>query len=241
MNLSGKNAVITGATGAIGRAIALRLLGRGVNVCLLSRSEVDTATYPDANCTAGAFVRAFKGDLDRDADLGAFCEFVGREVPTVDILVHSAGVYSAGSVEATPVEELDRLYRINLRAPYLLSQLLLPKLKQSKGQIVFINSSAGIRTGAGLSQYAASKFALHALSDSLRQEVNGDEVRVLSIFPGRTASAMQAEVARLEQKPYDPEGLIQPQDIAQLVVQSLELPTTAEVTDIHVRPFRKPS
>ena len=91
-----------------------------------------------------------------------------------------------------------------------------------------------------LSQYASSKFALHALADCLRQEVNGDGIRVLSIFPGRTASKMQEEVHLMEQRAYDPESLIQARDIAEIVVKSLELPATAEVTDIHIRPFKKP-
>jgi short-subunit dehydrogenase len=154
--------------------------------------------------------------------------------------VHSAGAYYAGTVEDTPVQELDRLYRVNLRAPYLLTRSLLSSLRQSRGQIVFINSSAGIKGAAGLSQYASSKFGLHGLSDSLRQEVNADGVRVLSVFPGRTASKMQEEVHRIEQRAFVPGNLLQPRDIAEIVVKSLELPATAEVTDIHVRPFRKP-
>jgi NADP-dependent 3-hydroxy acid dehydrogenase YdfG len=184
-------------------------------------------------------VWAYKGNLARDADLIGFCEYIGEQVATADILVHSAGAYYAGTVEDTPVEELDRMYRTNLRAPYLLTRLLLPRLKRSKGQIVFINSNAGLRGTAKQSQYAASKFALHALSDSLRQEVNGDEIRVLSVFPGRTVSQMQEAIHRFEQRAFDPENLIQPQDIAEIAVKSLELPATAEVTDIHIRPFRK--
>jgi len=240
MNLAGKNAVITGATGAIGRAIAVELIGRGVNVCLLSRNSVDTQAYLEAGRSSKAVVWTYTGNLASDTDIAGFCDYIGEQVSAVDILVHSAGAYYAGTVEDTPVEELDRLYQINLRAPYLLTRLLLPKLKQSKGQIVFMNSSAGVKAGAGLSQYASSKFALHALTDSLRQEVNGDQIRVLSVFPGRTASQMQEAVYRFEQRAFDPENLIQPQDIAEIVVKSLELPATAEVTDIHIRPFRKP-
>lgn len=241
MNLAGKNAVITGATGAIGKAIAMALIGKEVNVCLLGRKDIDTSTYFESGCSSKVVVQAYKGDLENNAGLAAFCEYVSEQVPAVDILVHCAGAYYAGTVEDTPVEELDRLYRINVRAPYVLTQLLLPKLRQSKGQVVFMNSSAGVKAGARLSQYASSKFALHALSDCLRQEVNNDEIRVLSVFPGRTASKMQEAVHRFEQREFDPENLIQPQDIAQVIIKSLELPVTAEVTDIHIRPFRKPA
>lgn len=241
MSLAGKNAVVTGATGGIGRAIVSALIAREVNVCLMSRTNVDEPTYLNAERPGKVAVWAYRGDLACDTELAGFCEYIGEHVSTVDILVHSAGAYYAGTVEDTPVEELDRLYRVNLRAPYLLTQSLLPKLKQSKGQIVFINSSAGVKAAEKLSQYASSKFALHALSDSLRQEVNGDEVRVLSVFPGRTASRMQEVVSGFEQRTFDPANLIQPQDIAEIVVKSLELPATAEVTDIHIRPFKKPT
>jgi NAD(P)-dependent dehydrogenase (short-subunit alcohol dehydrogenase family) len=239
MKLSGKNAVVTGGTGGIGKAIVTALLAEDVTVCLLSRNSVDVQTYRPAGRSDEATVQAYRGDLVSDTDVAAFCEYLGGQLPTIDILVHSAGAYCAGSVEDTPVEELDRVYRVNVRAPYLLTRLLLPRLIQSKGQIVFMNSSAGVKTGAGLSQYASSKFALRALSDSLRQEVNEDEVRVLSVFPGRTASRMQEKVHRLEQRAFDPRYLIQPEDIAEMVVKSLELPRSAEVTDIHIRPLRK--
>jgi short-subunit dehydrogenase len=239
MDLTGKNAVITGGTGSIGKAIAMKLISRGVNACLLSRNSIDTSAYHEAERSGKVKVLTYKGNLTCDDDLEGFCKYIGEQVATVDILVQSAGVYYTGTIEDTPVEELDRIYRANLRAPYLLTRLLLPRLKRSKGQIVFINSSAGLRGGAKQSQYAATKFALHALSDSLRQEVNGNGIRVLSVFPGRTASQMHKADHRFEQHVFDPEDLIQPQDIAEIAVKSLELPATAEVTDIHIRPFIK--
>ena len=239
MKLAGKNAVITGATGGIGRAIATKLIGKGVNVCLLSRHDVDVRGYFETGHSSAGRVFTYTGDLACDTDLAGFCAYIGDHVSTVDILVHSAGAYYTGTVAETQVEVLDRLYRVNLRAPYLLTQSLLPKLKQSRGQIVFMNSSAGVKGAEKLSQYASSKFALRALADCLRQEVNGDGIRVLSVFPGRTASRMQEEVHLLEQRTYDPKILIQPGDIADIIVKSLELPVTAEVTDIHVRPFIK--
>jgi NADP-dependent 3-hydroxy acid dehydrogenase YdfG len=240
VNLAKKNAVITGATSGIGRAIATELIGKGVNICLLSRNDVDVQGCFGVTRSSSVCVWTYKGDLACDADLACFCEYIREKLTTVDILVHSAGAYCAGTVMETQIDELDRLYRVNLRAPYLLTQLLLPRLKQSKGQIVFMNSSAGVRGAEKLSQYASSKFALRALADCLRQEVNGDGIRVLSVFPGRTASKMQEGVHLLERRTYDPESLIQPRDIAEIIVNSLELPVTAEITDIHIRPFKKP-
>jgi len=156
------------------------------------------------------------------------------------VLVHSAGVISMGPVESAPVEELDRQYRINVRAPYVLTRALLPMLMPRRGQIVFVNSFAGLAAAPNLSQYAATKFALKALADSLRAEVNPAGVRVLTVYPGRTATPMQAAVHEMEGKPYRPESLAQPEDVAALVIGALCLPRTAEVTELFVRPMRKP-
>jgi len=156
----------------------------------------------------------------------------------LDILVHNAGAMTFGTVEATPVSELDRQYRISLRAPYLLTQALLPLLRARRGQIVFVNSSAGLTARQGLTQYAAAKFGQKALADGLRGEVNRDGIRVVSIYPGRTATAMHAAFAAKEGVGYRDEDLAQPADIASIVLNALMLPRTAEVTDLSVRPMQ---
>jgi len=122
VNLAKKNAIITGASGSIGRAIAMELLGKGVNVCLLSRNHVDVREYIEKRSSASVCAWAYKGDLSCDIDLAGFCEFIRVQVPTVDILVHSAGAYYAGLIAETQVDELDRLHRVNLRALYILTQ-----------------------------------------------------------------------------------------------------------------------
>jgi short-subunit dehydrogenase len=104
-------------------------------------------------------------------------------------------------------------------------------LRRGQGQIVFINSLVGLNAKGGSSQYSATKHALKALADSLREEVNPYGLRVLSVFVGRTASPMQAAVHRMEDRRYHPELLVQPDDVA----SALSLSRTDEVTDISVR------
>lgn len=235
-----KIAVITGASSGIGKAIALSLAAQGATVCIVGRRL-------DALEEAGKIARetsprvlVHQADLTLDGDIKDLVMRLRDDVEHVDILVHSAGVISLGSVETTSVKDLDWQYSVNVRAPYLLTQALLPMIRSCWGQIVFINSTAG-RTGApGVSQYAATKHALKALADSLRGEVNGDGIRVLSVFVGRTATPMQASVHEMESRPYHPERLLQPEDIASVVINALSLPRTAEVTDINVRPMIKP-
>jgi len=97
----------------------------------------------------------------------------------------------------------------------------------------------GVHARANVGQYAATKHALKAMADSLRDEVNPAGVRVLSVFAGRTATPMQQTIYRLEKKAYDAQLLLQPEDIASVVIHTLTLPRTAEVTDIHIRPLVK--
>jgi len=145
----------------------------------------------------------------------------------VDLLLHCAGTITLGRMESAPLEAFDRQYRINVRAPFALTQALLPMLKTRRGQVVFINSSAGINAMPNVGQYAATKHALKAVADSLRAEVNAEGVRVLSVYPGRTATPMQASVHEREGKAYIPERLMQPEDVAGVVINALCLPRTA--------------
>lgn len=92
---------------------------------------------------------------------------------------------------------------------------------------------------ANVGQYAATKHALKAIADILRIEVNADQVRIISVFPGRTATSQQAIIHEMEDKPYHPERLMQPEDVAAAAINALSLPRTAEVTDISLRPFVK--
>jgi NADP-dependent 3-hydroxy acid dehydrogenase YdfG len=110
-------------------------------------------------------------------------------------------------------------------------------LRSSQGQIVFINSSAGLSGRAKASQYAATKFGLKAVADCLRPEVNAAGVRVLSVFPGSVSGPMQKAVREMLGEEY-PERLLQPEDIAAAVITALGLPRSAEITDINIRPFQ---
>jgi NADP-dependent 3-hydroxy acid dehydrogenase YdfG len=137
------------------------------------------------------------------------------------------------------IEDLDRQYRTNVRGPYLLTQALLPLLRECHGQIVFMNSTVGLEARAGVGQYAATQHALRAIADALRAEVNADGVRILSVYLGRTATARQAHIFRLEGRRYAPELLVQPADVAHMVMAALLVPRTAEVTEIRMRPLMK--
>ena len=232
-------AVVTGASSGIGKAIALNLAAHGANLCLVGRKLETLEVVAERARETSSKVRNYKADITLDEDIDKLRDKLQQDFGYIDILIHSAGAISLGTVEDAKVEDFDWQFRTNARAPYLLTQVLLPMIKPRKGQIVFINSSAGLRASGNLGQYAATKFALKAIADSLREEVNGEGVRVLSVYPGRTATPMQSAVHKLEGREYHPELLMQSADAAAVVVNALSLPGSAEVTEIFVRPMSK--
>jgi NADP-dependent 3-hydroxy acid dehydrogenase YdfG len=233
-------AVVTGAGSGVGRAIALGLAREGATLGLVGRTRERLEETASLVRGAGTAAQCYPADLALDEHLEEVCGSLQRDWESLDMVVHSAGMTALGRVEQAPVEELDRQYRVNTRAPYALTRSLLPLLRRRQGQVVFINSSAGLHARGGVGPYAATKHALRALADSLRDEVNADGVRVLSVFLGRTATPMQERVHRAEGRVYRPERLVQPDDIAAMVLCALRLPRTAEVTDLSIRPLAKP-
>jgi short-subunit dehydrogenase len=232
-------AVVTGASGGIGRAVAEALAAQGMSLGLTGRDADRLQGIARDMAAHAPRVVAHAADLSSDEGIRGLVERVTTDFGRVDVLVHAAGIVRLGSVETAAWDDLDEQYRINLRAPYLITKALLALLKDSSGQVVFVNSSAGLVPGADNGAYAATKHALHSIATSLRDQVNPYGVRVLSVYPGRTATPMQARVHQLEGRRYEAAGLLQPSDVADMIVAALALPRTADVTDIMVRPMKK--
>lgn len=234
-------AVVTGAGNGIGRAIALSLAVEGATVCMVERRPQELESIATAGRATSLELLPYQVDLAREEEINQLATSLRADFEYIDILIHSAGVFSLGPVARASVAEFERQYRTNVLAPYALTQALLPMLRLRRGQIVFINSTAGIVAQPNVSQYAATKHALKAIADSLREEVNEDGIRVLSVYPGRTATPLQAAVHAMENKIYCPENLMQPDDVAAVIINALGLPRTAEVTEIRMRPLKRPA
>ncbi|MFE1317060.1 SDR family oxidoreductase [Kitasatospora phosalacinea] len=225
--------LITGAGSGIGAVVADQLTARGEELWLLVRDARRAAQlrerYPDA--------RTLVGDLDDPAKLS--WAFGHQALPVeLDSLLHVAGVVELGTVAETPVKAWQHQLNVNAVAPAELTRLLLPSLRLARGHVVFVNSGAGLRADPTWGSYAASKFAVRALADALRQEEHANGVRVTSVYPGRTATPMQQKVHQQEGAAYDPERWIAPESVATAVLTALDLPRDAEITEITVRPGR---
>lgn len=240
MDFEGKTAVITGASSGIGHAIALDLLRRRTTVHLLGRTLDPLPEIDAVAAENGAGVHRHRLDLGDEDQIVRRIHDLTTSLSSLDFLIHSAGTIRLGKTEDMSPDDFDLQFRVNVRAPFLLTRGLLPLSKAARGQIVFINSSAAHHSTPNIAPYAASKAALRALADCMREEVKHDGIRVISIYPGRTASRMQEAVHRWESKEYEPEALLQPSDVSAAVMTALAAPLTAETTDIHIRPFQTP-
>lgn len=219
--------LVTGAGSGIGEVVTRRLHERGDHLVLLARNERRAedlaAAYPGADVLVA--------DLARPETLD------GLALPErLDSAVHAAGVVELGTVAELSTSAWTDQLVVNLVAPAVLTRLTLPALRAARGTVVLLNSGAGITAKAEWGAYAASKHGLRALADSLRAEEAGTGVRVTSVFPGRTATPMQAEVHRQEGKEYDAGDWVRAETVADLVLHVLDLPPDAVVPEVLVQP-----
>ena len=234
---AGQTAVVTGATSGIGRAIAVALAADGYRVHAIGRHVGRLAALQAEIGEKGLVIH--RVDLADDVALAAVTDELAAD-GRLDVLVLAAGVHAHQRVAEASLDDFDAIIRTNLRVPFDLTRRLLPTLVATQGEVILINSTVGLRSGPGIAAYGASKHALRAFADSLRDEVNRSGVRVLSLYVGRTATPMQAEIHADESRTYEPERLIQPADVAAMVVAAISIPRTAEVTELSIRPMQPP-
>jgi NADP-dependent 3-hydroxy acid dehydrogenase YdfG len=217
-------ALITGAGGGIGAAIATALAPTHSLLLAGRPSERLDAVAERLGATT------FPLDLTDGGEIDAACEVVDE----LDVLVHNAGASIPGHVADSHVDEWRATFAVNVFGVVELTLALLPALRRARGHVVFINSGAGRTVLPGMASYSASKFAARAFADSLR----GDEpdLRVTTIYPGRTDTDMQRELIAFEGKEYDPANFLRPETVAGAVANAVSTPRDGHVHEIVLRP-----
>ncbi|HNI70884.1 MAG TPA: SDR family oxidoreductase [Marmoricola sp.] len=219
--------LVTVSGSGIGAAIADLLQHRGDELVLLARSQRRAADlqerYPGADCLV--------------ADLNHPEQCAGLAIPDrLDSVIHAAGVVDLGPIASAQLDVVQEQVQVNLVSPVLLTQACLPALRAARGTVVFINSTAGLTANPGWGAYAASKFGLRAVADTLRAEEQPNGVRVTTVFPGRTATPMQEQVHAMEGRTYDSSAWMQPETVAARVIDAIDLPPDAVMAEVVLRP-----
>nr|WP_306254872.1 SDR family NAD(P)-dependent oxidoreductase [Ornithinimicrobium cryptoxanthini] len=215
-------AVVTGATGGIGRALVTELIERGYWVVAVGRSPASLTDVlpPDR----GAFVHWDQRDRTVPRALA--------ELEQVDVLVHNAGVAPLTSVEDTSAESVADILSVNLTSATVLTASLLRALRRARGHVVFIHSSRGMSGVPGWSGYLGSKAALEHLANSLRAEECDQGLRVTSVFPGAVATELLRQVREDRGQPFEPERSVSPATAARLIADAVQHPGGGYLTEL---------
>jgi short-subunit dehydrogenase len=216
--------LVTGASSGIGRALALAWAKRGASLVLSSRGEAALAEVAEEARRAGSTAVAVPGDVTREEDRLRLVDRAKVEFGRLDVLVNNAGRGYYGTTRSVDLAELEAIFALNVFAPLRLAQLAIDPLTRSSGTIVMISSIAGVAATPRYGAYAASKFALEALSASLRAELVGTGVRVLVVRPGPVDTPFRAHSLTSDVQPRNaPEGEKQrPEEVAELTVRAVE-------------------
>lgn len=221
-------AVVTGATGGIGRTIVADL-ARDHHVYALGRSAEKLASLAKI-----AQVTPVECDLVGELLDGPSHPL--EELTRIDVLVNAAAIAERRSIEEASVADWRTHLDTNVVVPAELTRRLLPALRAAEGLVVFINSGAGRGAYPGNTVYAATKHALYALSDALRKEEAGGGVRVTSVAPGPVDTPMLEGLTASAGGNYSPEHYIVPAEVAAAVRTAVDAGPSTQITDISVRP-----
>jgi len=241
-NLSGKTALVTGASSGIGRSTALALAAAGAQVTLVARraSRLDDLAAQIKADGGQALARA--ADVTDEVDATQAVEDAVGHFGGLDILVNAAGMTQVGKVENANLADWRYVFELNFWAGLYTSRAAIPALKAGGGDIVNVSSTAGRRpVGATFGPYAASKFALTAFTESLRAEVTLAGIRVCIIEPGATATEIHAhikdeKVRESTRQHIEKDGAMQPEDVAAAIVFVVGLPRRVNVSQLMIRP-----
>ncbi len=230
--LDGRVALITGASRGIGKAIAILLAQEGVRILANARSKDHLQSTVEDITKQGGQVTPLPGDLAEASDVHRLAQEAMNAYGRMDILVNNAGISIKKPFYDSTEEEWNRLFAVNALAPFLLCRDCLPALKKSDAAtIVQIGSVVGLKGYIEQSVYSASKHALMGFTKVLAQEVQPFGIRVHAINPG----GVYTDMVKTMRPDLDPGGLIQPEEIAEVVLFLLTHRENAMIDDIHLR------
>ena len=230
-SLQGKTAFITGAGKGLGKAMALALAAEGVNLLLVGRTATDlNDTAKEAKeINNDINVNVATADVSDYKQVQDTVKLLTQDNSTIDILINNAGILRVGGILDLPVEEFENSIKTNVLGTYYVLHEVLPFLtEQTSSDVINIASTAGLKGNANLSAYGASKAAVINMTEAVMQEFRKKGVRVTTINPSTIATEMTLNAKFTDG---NEEKVLQPQDLAYLIVSHLKLPQRAFVKD----------
>jgi len=221
ISLQGKTAIITGGGRGLGRAVALQLAQEGVNIAITGRNEDTLKITAEEIKQLGVKAAYAVFNVESEAEVKAGIDKLVNELGGVDILINNAGVGQFGTLEAMSSADWEQVMRVNLFGVYYVSMAVYPYLKaKGEGDIVNVSSTAGLKGGANMSAYAASKAAVVSLSQSMMAEWRKHNTRVITLTPSTIASDMSIQGGLTDG---NPDKVLQPEDFAEWVRDMLKM------------------
>ena len=220
--LKGRVAVVTGASSGIGEATARELASRGAAVVLASRDAGKLEALRREISASGSRALAAKTDISDAGSVDAMVREAVEAFGSIDVLVNNAGLGLSGRVAELRAEDLRYVFEVNTIGPLNCIQAALPRMPRG-GRVINVSSVVGRRSIPKVGGYCATKFALNALSDSLRVEVADRGITVTSVYPGTTRTAFRENSRRTknERRGWRPKG-VTPEKVAGKIADAAE-------------------
>ena len=230
--LSGKVAIVTGASRGIGRAISIALAQETATIVLAARSIPKLQETSELVKKAGGYAEIIVTDLLQEESIKKLVKTVGEKFGQLDILINNAGITHSSKFEETRTEDWQRCMQVNATAPFILCRDALPLLRKSPtSYIINVSSVVGIKGYPLQCAYTASKHALRGATMSLAEELNGTNIRVHLICPGGVDTDLIPQV-RPDLKSED---LMRPEEIAELVLYLVTHKGIGFIDELHIR------
>lgn len=244
-NIEGKVVIITGASSGIGEAVAKHLTSLGAKVSLSARRKEKLDQIVQDIEQAGGSARAFITDVTKKEDVDALVKNTIEAFGKVDVLFNNAGLMPLSRLENLHYEEWERMIDTNIKGVLYGVGAVLPVFKEQKsGHVINVSSVAGHRVGPGAAVYSATKFAVRAISEGLRQEVKPYNIRTTIISPGAIKTELPDTITDDKIKEVMQPVLdiaISPDSIARAVAYVIEQPEEFDVNEIILRPTAQAS
>ena len=242
-NIEGKVVLVTGASSGIGQATARLLAARGAQVVLGARREDRLRELARAIAATGGTASARALDVTDRASMQAFADHALERFGRIDVIVNNAGIMPLSPMAALKVAEWEAMLDVNVKGVLYGIAAVLPAMQaQGSGHVINVSSIGGLYVMPTAAVYCATKFAVRAISDGLRQE--NDRIRVTCVYPGVVESELASTIT-------DPDAAaaiaefrkvaLKPEAIAEAIAHAIDQPEDVDTTDIVVRPVAHPA